>query len=129
MTATTTASESRIIPAAGQRSCSVQSLRPSVGLLQSWIDRAKPGECLTYHCGSLARDRAAGSPLTKRDRARLDVLAKGVLAAAEAGILHPLQRRLGTGAFCYFAVKARPALRRREEGRMIDLLLGVGRRS
>jgi hypothetical protein len=114
MNATTTGPEYSAVAVVGPECCSARSFLPSVGLLRNWINEAKPGERLTYHRGFLALDRAPGSRLTERERVRLDILAKDMLAAAELGLLHLLQRRLVTGAFGYIAVKAhaRTAFRR-----------------
>jgi hypothetical protein len=83
-----------------------RSLRPARAELQSWIAGAKPGERLTYHCGFLTLDRAQGSRLAAGERARLDAVAKHALAAAEAGLIHLVQRRLAAGTSKYIAVKA-----------------------
>jgi hypothetical protein len=101
-----TGSERPMIAGARPVCCSARTSLPSVSPLRSWVNEAKPGERFTYHRGFLTVDRAGGSPLTDRERVRLDILAKDVLAAAEVGLLHLLQRRLGTGAFRYIAVKA-----------------------
>jgi hypothetical protein len=106
MSATNTGSEYPPIAVARPECCSARSLLPSPGVLRSWIAEAKPGERLTYHRGFLALDRSPGSPSSARERARLDILAKQVLAAAEVGLIHLLQRRLEAGFFHYIAVKA-----------------------
>ena len=72
----------------------------------AWLRRVAPGERLVYWQGVLARDRAPGSPLDKRHRARLDRLATAVLAAAEDGLVYLAQRRLGVGVFAYIAIRA-----------------------
>ena len=106
MGATTTGSKCRTNPIARPTYSSARSLLPSPSVLRSWIAEAKPGERLTYHRGFLALDRASGSPPTAGERARLDVLAAHVLAAAEVGLIHLMQRRLAAGTFHYIAVKA-----------------------
>ena len=106
MSATTTRSRYPTIPVARPTYSSPRSLLPSLSVLRSWIAEAKPGERLTYHSGFLALDRAPGSPPTAGDRARLDMLAKHVLAAAEVKLIHLLQRRLAAGTFHYIAVKS-----------------------
>jgi hypothetical protein len=106
MSATTTGSKYPTIAVARPTCFSARSPLPSLGVLRSWIAEAKPGERLTYHRGFLALDRAPASPSTARERARLDILAKHVLAAAEVGLIHLFQRRLEAGSFHYIAVKA-----------------------
>ena len=106
MSAVTGRSGYSTLAAARPTLCSAQSLRPSMAVLRSWIAGAKPGERLTYHSGLLTLDRAQGSRLAVGERARLDAVAKHALAAADAGLIHLVQRRLAAGTSNYIAVKA-----------------------
>jgi hypothetical protein len=78
----------------------------AVAGFRAWLRRAAPGERLIYWRGVLARDRASGSPLEERVRARLDRLATAVLAAADAGLVHLVQRRCADDHFDYIATRA-----------------------
>lgn len=81
---------------------------------RAWLHRAAAGERLIYWHGVLARDRAPGSSLDKRHRVRLDKLAALALAAAEAGLVHLVQQRLGAGVFAYLAIRSRKPIPRPE---------------
>jgi hypothetical protein len=78
--------------------------------LRAWLRTARPGDRFVYHRGFLVVDRGANSPLRERERRRLDALATAALAAASAGLVHLLQKRLNVGTFDYLAVKARQDL-------------------
>lgn len=92
--------------------------------LQRWLDRARPGDRLTYHRGHLARDRAAAcwrhfqnpSAPPEQDtcacstcdaRRELSAVADLAWLAAEDGAVHLLQRRHGPDNYAYIAVRAR----------------------
>ncbi len=76
--------------------------------LELWLGRALPGNALDYHRGFLALDRVTlGSRLSKEDAGELDRVATAAMAAAEAGLVHLLQRRNGDGDYTYLAVMAR----------------------
>lgn len=72
--------------------------------LQSWLAVAQPGDALEYHRGFLAMDRSVGSRLGERDRKELCRVADAVMALAQSGHVHPIQRRNGPGDFTYIAV-------------------------
>jgi hypothetical protein len=74
--------------------------------LTAWLGRAQPGDRVVYHQGSLALDRGPTSSLQRRERRRIDDLATAARAAASAGLVHLLQKRLNVGTFDYLAVKA-----------------------
>ena len=74
----------------------------------AWIAQADPGDMLEYHRGTLAIDRLpVMSRLPRAECDRVDVLADRAWAAAEQGLVHLVQHRLGTDCFSYLAV-ARP---------------------
>lgn len=73
-----------------------------------WLGAAAPGDQLVYHQGFLAADLEPTSDrLTPREKERLRRVARRAMLAAEAGLVHLLQRRLGPGDYSYFLV-ARP---------------------
>lgn len=67
--------------------------------LEVFIDRGQRGETLTYHYGSLARDRMPGRP----DWKRIEATATLAYAAHRDGKLLLAQRRGGPGRFSYTA--------------------------
>jgi len=80
--------------------------------LCSLIGMAAPGDAIEYHRGflAIARDPNVGK-LAERERADLVRVARRAVRAAEAGLVHLVQRRLGPGEFSYLAiVRARPAM-------------------
>ena len=90
--------------------------------LCAWIAQAEPGDVLEYHRGTLAIDRLpVMSKLPRAECARIDVLADRAFAAAEHGLVHLVQRRLGTDRFSYLAI-ARPKPRGAEAA-LSELLL------
>jgi hypothetical protein len=78
-----------------------------------WLGAAAPGDQLVYHEGFLAADcEATNDRLTKRERAELVRVARRAMRAAEAGLVHLVQRRNGPNDFTYFLVarsRAQPA--------------------
>src|SRR5690625_5129996 len=74
----------------------------------AWMEQAAPGEQLPYHFGFLALDTfsLSGQPC-ERQRAELVRLAACAFRAAENGLVHLVQQRLGPEHFAYIAV-ARP---------------------
>ena len=99
--------------------------KPQVRLTEiefcAWIAQATPGDVLEYHRGALAIDRMRGmSLLDARDCARLNLLADRTFAAAEQGLVHLVQCRLGPDDFSYLAI-ARP--RPRNAGDALSVLL------
>lgn len=77
----------------------------------AWLSKADRGSALVYHQGALTLDRAPGmSTLPPEAVRRLDRLADRAFAAAERGLVHLVQRRIGECAFAYLAI-ARPRTR------------------
>lgn len=74
----------------------------------AWIAQALPGDVLEYHRGMLAIDRDFAISKLGRDACeRIDHLADCALDAAEEGLVHLVQKRLGEDHFSYRAI-ARP---------------------
>jgi len=74
----------------------------------AWVAQAVPGDRLEYHHGFLAIDTfALFSGRSDKERAELRKLADRSLWAAEAGLVHLVQERIGTDRFSYIAI-ARP---------------------
>jgi len=71
----------------------------------AWIAQAQPGDRLEYHRGVLALDASVASnePETSQRR-QLNRLARRAWWAAQQGLVHLLQRRLGPDSFSYLAV-------------------------
>ena len=82
--------------------------------LRAWLAAAKAGDVLVYHRGVLAIDRLRfGSRLPDEDRRELDRVASRILALANAGRGHLLQRRHGTDDYTYLFVLGRSQEERR----------------
>ncbi len=80
--------------------------------LAGWIGQAAPGEALEYHRGFLALDTVEMfSRLEPAARQELVRMARRAYWAAEQGLVHLVQRRLGPDCFSYIAI-ARPKLAR-----------------
>ena len=74
----------------------------------AWVAQAGPGERLEYHRGFLTLDTfALFSGLSDKQRAELRRLGTRAFWAAEQGLVHLVQERVGLDQFAYFAV-ARP---------------------
>ena len=88
------------------------SPEPSVGRLQineidlcGCIGHAAPGVVVEYHRGFLALDLVPQvTRLSDRDRLELGRVARRAWWAADRGLVHLVQRRLGPGVFAYLAV-------------------------
>ena len=78
--------------------------------LSAWIAQAAPGETLVYHRGFLAADAAAViSKLPPEQQRALRLVASAALRAAEQGLVHLVQARIGPDQFAYIAVaRAKP---------------------
>ena len=77
--------------------------------LCDWIAYAAPGATMLYFRGYLASDRLPSrTPFREQDRKRLVAVARRAMQAAEAGLVHLVQRRHGPLDYAYLAVKARP---------------------
>lgn len=76
----------------------------------AWISQAEPGATITYHQGFLAVDCTAPvSKLSADKRRKLRDLAAAAARAAEQGLVHLVQARLGPDRFAYMAIaRARP---------------------
>jgi len=73
-----------------------------------WVGQAVPGDRLEYHRGFLVLDAfPVISKLSDPDRKRLALLGGRVFWAAEAGLVHLVQERIGPDHFAYIAI-ARP---------------------
>ncbi|MCA0871346.1 hypothetical protein LCL97_10955 [Seohaeicola saemankumensis] len=74
----------------------------------AWVAQAAPGDRLEYHCGFLVLDTfALFSRLDDQGRGELSKLAGRAFWAAEQGLVHLVQERVGPDQFAYIAV-ARP---------------------
>lgn len=72
----------------------------------AWVGLALPGDTIVYHRGFLALDREDGSS-GHPEATQLRRLADRARWAAEAGLVHLVQRRLGPDRFAYLAVARR----------------------
>lgn len=96
-----------------QASAQATAVRPAYLLITEtdlcgWLGQAAAGASLTYHRGSLARDRTRpGSPLTEADRLELDQVCRRVHWACDRKLVHLVQRRHGDDDYSYFVI-ARP---------------------
>jgi len=78
-----------------------------IGFL-AWAQQAEPGDRLQYHRGFLALDTFAQiTGLSDKERAELGKLANRAFCAAEQGLVHLVQERIGIDQFSYIAI-ARP---------------------
>ena len=76
--------------------------------LSAWIAQAAPGETLVYHRGFLAVDATSViSKLPAEQQRTLRLVASAALRAAEQGLVHLVQARIGPDQFAYIAI-ARP---------------------
>ena len=76
--------------------------------VERWFLTAGASNTVLYHSGYLALDRGPGSRLGKEAGAELDRIATALMAMAEAGHVHLVQRRYGPVDYSYMVV-ARPA--------------------
>lgn len=76
--------------------------------LCGWLGAVTPGNYLCYHRGFLAVDcDPIASSLNGKDRAELRRVAQRAVFAAENGLVHLTQRRIGPGDFTYLVVARR----------------------
>jgi len=74
----------------------------------AWVAQAEPGDRLEYHRGFLALDIfPMFARLPDQPRAELASLGARAFCAAEQGLVHLVQERIGPDEFAYMAV-ARP---------------------
>ena len=87
----------------------VRSIRPLTEIeFAAWVAQAVPGDRLEYHRGFLVLDTfALFTKLDDRGRTELAKLAVRAFWAAEQGLVHLVQERVGPDQFAYIAV-ARP---------------------
>src|SRR5262245_25959379 len=72
-----------------------------------WIVDAQGNDCIAYYRGHLGRDRCeATATLNSADKCKLVAVARRVMAAADQGLVFPVQKRLGTHDYVYFAIRA-----------------------
>ena len=86
------------------------TLRPRLSEISfcAWVAQADPGERLEYHRGFLTLDTfAMFTGLSDKQRAELRRLGSRAFWAAEQGLVHLVQERVGPDQFAYIAV-ARP---------------------
>lgn len=78
--------------------------------LSAWIAQAAPGETLVYHRGFLAVDATSVvSKLPAEQQRTLRLVASAALRAAEQGLVHLVQARIGPDQFAYIAIaRSRP---------------------
>ena len=78
--------------------------------LSAWIAQAATGETLVYHRGFLAVDATSViSKLPAEQQRTLRLVASAALRAAEQGLVHLVQARIGPDQFAYIAIaRARP---------------------
>jgi hypothetical protein len=88
-------------------SCRTPAVIRTLADLEWWFSTAEAGSTVIYHSGLLALDRGAGSRLGKEAGVELDRLANALMAMAEAGEVHLLQRRHGSCDYTYIVVAAR----------------------
>ena len=73
--------------------------------LLRWLDQTKPGELLIYHRGFLAVDRVPVlGRLSESDARELSRVASLAWRSAQTGIVHLVQRRIGSSNFNYLIV-------------------------
>jgi hypothetical protein len=90
--------------------------------LCAWLGAAAPGDAITYHRGSLARETCLSLNLLPPDeRVRLARLSSRARKLAEAGLACLVQRRLGFEDYEYLLVARRRA--RRNAPSVLPLLL------
>ena len=76
--------------------------------LCAWIAQAETGDALIYHCGFLVVDADKSvSTLPTDRRLALRGVADAAFRAAEQGLMHLVQKRMGPDRFAYIAI-ARP---------------------
>lgn len=74
-----------------------------------WLIDAEPGDRAVYYRGYLGFDRMpSANTLNRTTRLNLQAVAARVMVAASQGLVLPVQKRIGSEDYLYFAVKARP---------------------
>ena len=87
----------------------VRASRPLTEIeFAAWVAQAVPGDRLEYHCGFLVLDIfPVFSKLSDTTRLELCRLGSRAFWAAQLGLVHLMQERVGPDQFAYIAV-ARP---------------------
>ena len=85
----------------------------TLGDLERFLSTAKAGDTIEYFRGFLCLDRGAGSRFGDDAGEVLDHIATALMAMAEAGRVHLVQRRHGPFDYTYLAVMARGTRTRR----------------
>ena len=70
----------------------------------AWAAQAAPGEALEYHRGFLALDRTPFGAMQREGRAEFIRMTVRARQLAERGLIHLVQRRLGSETFSYLAI-------------------------
>ena len=84
-----------------------------VNQFHDWTFDALPGQAVEYHRGYLAKDREPSKAMSQFDREKvrdLGEVADYAWAAAKAGVVRLVQRRLGDMRYSYLAVRRRMRL-------------------
>ena len=88
----------------------------------AWLAQAAPGDSQIYHLGFLAVDAETEfGGLSAQERRSLRMLADAAFRAAEQGLVHLVQARLGTDRFAYLAI-ARPKPTQPQSTPMVPLI-------
>lgn len=96
---------------------------PAVGEIEffAWVAQAEAGDRIEYHRGFLVLDTfPLFSHLDTEPRTRLLRLGEAAYRAAEQGLVHLVQERVGPDEFAYIAI-ARPKSRKAQRT-LADLL-------
>jgi len=73
--------------------------------LYAWIAQAEAGDALIYHCGFLVVDADKSVSTLPTDRSlALRRLGDAAFRAAEQGLVHLVQERMGPDRFAYIAI-------------------------
>jgi len=76
-----------------------------------WLVDAEAGDHVVYYRGHLAFDRCESGRIgDAKERQRLVSIARRVMAAADQGLVRPVQKRLGPHDALYIAVRSSGAL-------------------
>lgn len=82
-----------------------------------WLLDARPGDRIVYFRGFLGLDRCKTGRIEDTARRRqLVAVANRIMAAAEQGLVIPVQKRIGEEDALYIAVRTLSALRPRSRG-------------
>lgn len=93
----------------------------TLGDLERFLSTAKAGDTIEYFRGFLCLDRGACSRFGDNAGEELDHIATALMAMAEAGDVHLLQRRHGPFNYEYIAVMAGRSGQRSSPGRTREI--------